>query len=190
MVEHFVCVHLSGVTTRYNSSSLSFSFSFAKCHSPTSGTSSLLVCVSVHSYCVDDNLHSVCVCVCIIHTELQPAPLTSAPLSGLTVLLLRDCSILAAVWHHLLLSLQQLDHVISVCSCAWSARQMRWSLCKGGVIWRSWSPCVPGFAPVMDDPVNGCDCRAWWPATGAGAISVCRPLHLPPVMNVKLIMAH
>lgn len=100
MVGHFVGVyggvHLSEETRKYNSV-LSFSFSCAKCHCPTSGTY-FLVCVSVHSHTV--LTMSVCVHVCVsvrvTHTESQSSTL-SCDFSGLTVLLLRDCSILAAV---------------------------------------------------------------------------------------------
>lgn len=58
------------------------------------------------------------------------------------------------------------------------------------MVWRSWSLC----ALVMDDPVNGCDCRVPGrtaaPVAGHPGTHVHCPLHLLAVMNVKLIKAH
>lgn len=100
----------------------------------------LCVCVSVHSHAL-----LLIMCVCAWFT-LNCSLLLSPPFSKLTALLLRDCSILAAVWHHLLLSLQQLDHVVPVRRRAWSTRQMRWGPARGSeMIWRSRSLCVPGL---------------------------------------------
>lgn len=96
----------------------------------------MCICLRPPTYSVDVNLHS----------ELQSANLTSQ-YTGSTPLLLRDCSILAAMWHHLLLLLQQLDHTSLVRGCACSVRQMRQGLWWRGskMRWRSWSLCVPGL---------------------------------------------
>lgn len=52
------------------------------------------------------------------------------------------------------------------------------------------APLCPGVALVMDDPVNGCDCRVRWPAKALVVPACTVAHHLLAVMNLKLINAH
>lgn len=154
----------------------------------------LFLCVRVclFTFSVDDNLHSVCLCVCNLYW-IAVCYSCQREVSSLTVSLLRDCSILAGVWHHLLLSLQQLDRVISPSQCvAGRTAPDRWGW--GYEIERQDDiEMCPLVAPVMDDPANGCDCGGV--AERGGLPWGCRCQSAPPpaspaVMNVKLIKAH
>lgn len=147
----------------------------------------LCVCVSVHSHAL-----LLIMCVCAWFT-LNCSLLLSPPFSKLTALLLRDCSILAAVWHHLLLSLQQLDHVVPVRRRAWSTRQMRWGPARGGRAARWYGDPGPSVSPGCSGDGRPCEwlwlqSRVAWHRGGCASLHGL--LHLLAVMNVKLIKAH
>lgn len=146
----------------------------------------LYVSVCPFTYCADGDLQSVCV----IHTELQSATLTSK-FSGLTVLLHRDCSISAGVWQYLLLLLQQFDHVIPVCSCTHSTRYVRLGLWERAARWDR----DPGPTVCLGCSGDGRMCEWLWLQSelachNGGGASVCHTLHLSTMVNVKLIKAH
>lgn len=111
------------------------------------------------TYCVDTKNWQNGVFLCVIQAELQSAILwfdSAAP--------------------------QRLQHFghcvtspVAVTATTWSCHpNVQTGLVRGGQqdYMEILAPLCPGVALVMDDPVNVCDCRAGWPATGV-AVPAC-----------------